>query len=361
MGSLYTLIFCSLLLQIEGSTPNQQGLLPDTRQTQFVPAQSVAQQQVQTAPIADPPPVAVQQTNARQARFTDGWSIVPKHNHVVLSAPERAGMLVSLATERRDAAGNIVPDSNGNPIIVPVTRGMNVFKGQVLGKFEDHELRSNMQVNQTQLRVARAERDKELEVEYAGRSSQLAYAELERLHEANRRVAGAVSEMEIGRAALAYIAADVKLKLEKYILDEIKTAEVTVRESELERTGVQIELRRLVSQIDGMIVRINAAEGERLREGHEVLEIMRLDTLEVRVRARVDEYEISDLQGKQAMVRVAFPNGRMETFQGMVVFCDPQVLSDDTFEVYVEVQNRRAGNFWLIQPGRRDVEVAIAL
>ena len=360
MGSIGTFILCSLLLQIDGTVPQQPGLLPDTRQTQFIPTQP-AVQQVPTAPIADPPPVAVAQTSTRQARFSNGVSMAPKHNHVVLSAPERAGMLVSLATERRDAAGNLVLDSSGNPIFVPVTRGMNVFKGQVVGKFEDHELRSNMQINLTQLQVAKAERDKELEVEYAGRSLELAYTELDRMHEANRRVAGTVSEMEIRRAALACIHADVKLKLEKYILDEIKTAEVSVRESELERTRVQIELRRLVSQIDGMIVRINAAEGEWLREGHEILEIMRLDTLEVQVRARVDEYEISDLQGKPAMVRVAFPNGRAETFQGTVVFCHPQVLGDDAFEVYIEVQNRRAGNFWLLQPGRRDVEVAIAL
>jgi len=360
MGSLYTLILCSLLLQVEGNAPNQQGLLPDTRQAPFVSTQPITQQ-VQVAPIADPPPVTAPQTNAKQARFTNGVSMAPKHNHIVLSAPERAGMLLSLATERRDAVGNIVQDSDGNPIMIPIARGMNVFKGQVLGKFEDHELRSNMQINLTQLRVAKAERDKELEIEYADRSLQLTHAELERMHEANRRVAGAFSAMEIGRAALACIQADVKLKLERYVLDEVKTAEVAVRESELDRTKVQIELRRLVSHIDGTVVRINAAEGEWLREGHEILEIVRLDTLEVQVKARVAEYEISDLQGKQAAVRVAFPNGRTETFQGTVVFCNPQVLADETFEVYVEVQNRRAGNFWLLQPGRRDVEVAIAL
>jgi hypothetical protein len=110
-----------------------------------------------------------------------------------------------------------------------------------------------------------------------------------------------------------------------------------------------------------MIVRINAAEGEWLREGHEVLEILWLDTLWVMVRANVNEYEIRDLDGKQAVVQVPFPNGKTETFQGTVVFCQPKAETDDAFEVYIEVPNRRVGNFWLLQPGRRNVDVVISL
>jgi len=333
------------------------GRLPAVQPTQFAPTSPAGP--MLTTPTTAPVIVPLA-TNARQARFTNGMSMPPRHSHVVLSARE-AAELMSLSTEQRDAAGNIVRDNGGNPIIIPVTEGMNVFRGQVLVKFDDRELRSILRINQAQLEVAKAERDKKLEILVAAHGVRLAYAELQRLHEGNRQMANVFPEQEVQRAELACVHAEANLELQKYNIDEVKTREVVVRESELDRTRVQIERRQLVATIDGMIVKINAAEGEWLREGHEVLEIMRLDTLWIRVSASVKEYEISDLDGKQAAVQLALPNGRIETFRGVVVFCNPKVDSSDRFEVYVEVQNRRAGNFWLLQPGRGDVEVVIAL
>jgi len=357
MDSIYALIFCSLLLQSDGRIPpNPSERLPVVPQTEFVP---VLPQITSSQPIpAAEPSVVPAAANAGQARFRNGVLMIPRHNHVVLSARESAE-LISLNTEKRDADGNIIRNNNGEPILIPTRRGMNVFKGQVLGKFDDSELRSILRINQAQLDLAKAEQDKNIEREYAANGVQVAYAEYKTMLEGNARLANSFSAMEVRRAALAVSQADSYLKLQTYNIDEVATRKVTVQENELERTKGQIERRQLVTQIDGMIVGINAAEGEWLREGHEVLEIMRLDTLWVRVRANVNEYERSDLDGKQAVIQVTLPNGRTETFQGMVVFCHPKSDTDDAFEVDIEVQNRRVGNFWLLQPGRNDADVVI--
>ena len=353
MSAIITFIICSLLLQSEETR------ILDPRQVPFVPPPPATQ--VQPSPIAEPLPVAVPPTPTKQARFTNGMSMPQRHNHVVLSAPERGAKLLSLSTERRDAAGNIDLDSDGNPTTVPLAQGMNVFRGQVLGKFDDRELHSILKINQTQLEVAKSERDKEIEREYAAHGVQVEYANLLAMLDGNKRHAGTFTQMEIRRGELALAQAHSYLKLQTYNIDEIASRKVTAQESEVDRTKVQIERQQLVSQIDGIIVKINAAEGEWCREGQEVLEIMRLDTLWVQVMASVKEYEISDLFGKQAVVQLALPNGRTETFQGVVSFCNPKVDGSDRFEVLVEVQNRRTGNFWLLQPGRSDVEVVIAL
>lgn len=359
MGSVYALIFCSLLLQSDGMITPQPppSRLPAVPPTQFAPTPPTTP--IQTAPIVEVP-VAPAATNTRQARFTNGMSMPSRGNHVVLSATERA-VLMSLTTERRDAAGNIIRDSEGNPVVVPVAKGMNVFQGQVLGKFDDRELHSILQINHAQLEVARAEREKTIELEHAAHGVQVAHAELNMMRDANSRHANTFPAMEVLRAQLVLSQAQSYLELQKYNTDEVKTREVIVRESEVERTNVQIGLRQLVSPIDGMVVGINAAEGEWLREGHDVLEIMRLDTLWVRIHANMYEYTASALYDKQATVRAILPDGRVETFQGAVFFCDPQVKVDNTFDVYIEVQNRRTGNFWLLQPGRADVEVVIQL
>ena len=351
MGAIHALIFCSLLLQGDGTR------LPAVQTGPFVP--EVPSVQIPVAPSAESA-VASPPSHTGQARFVNGMSMMPRHNHVVLSATESAE-LMSLATERRDADGNIMRNSDGNPIIIPITRGMNVFQGQVLVRFDDRELQSILQINQAQLEVAKAELGKDIERVHAAHSAQVAHANYQRVLEANRRLAGTVPAAEVLHTALAVKQAESFLDLQTYNIDEIKTREVTVRQSELDRTKSQIERRQLMTPINGMIAKISAAEGEWLREGQEVLEIMQLDTLWVRIRVNVKEYEIRDLDGKPAAVHAAFPNGRIETFQGKVVFCNPSVESDDAFEVYVEVQNRRSGNFWLLQPGRGNVEVVIQL
>jgi hypothetical protein len=110
-----------------------------------------------------------------------------------------------------------------------------------------------------------------------------------------------------------------------------------------------------------MVVEIKAAEGEWLREGDPVLEIVQLDTLWVSVDVLIKDYEISDVDGKSAVVQVVLANGKTETFQGTVVFCNPVIEAGDAFKAYIEIQNRRVGNYWLLQPGRRGIDITIAL
>lgn len=362
MDFLRIFVFCSLFLQPNGTVSGQQERIPAVQITPFVP--TVPAVPTEPTPV-DAPPVAVQPnispaTNAKQARFIKGLLSAPKHNHVVLSAPERA-KLMSLATEQRDVAGNVMQNSDGNPIIVPIREGMNVFVGQVLGKLDDRELQRNLKINQAQLNVAKAEQEKDIELVHAARGVQVAQVELNVKEESNRRLAGSVPGMEILGARYALAQAEAYLELQKYNINVVAPLKVIVSESELELTNVQIELRQLTAPIDGMIVRVNAAEGEWLREGYEVLEILRLDTLWVTVQASSHEYEHSDLDGKPAMIQVPLPNGRRETFQGTVVFCDPRVNSGGSFEVHIEVPNRRVGNYWLLQPGRGDADVTIQL
>jgi multidrug efflux pump subunit AcrA (membrane-fusion protein) len=246
--------------------------------------------------------------------------------------------------------------------MIPITKGMHVFAGQVLGTLDDRELYSILKINQAQLEVAKAERDKSIEKVLAAQSVLVAMAEVQMMHEVNKRVERAYPEAEIRRAELVVAQAQTNLELQKYNIDEIKTREVIVRESELERTEVQIGLRKLVAQIDGMIVKIDAAEGEWLREGDPVLEIVQLDTLLVRVQVDAKEFGISDLDGKQAVIHVPFANGRTETFQGTVIFCNPLVQAgSNTLEVDIEVQNRRVGNFWQLLPGFEGVDIVIPL
>ena len=361
MVSLSVLTFCALL-QV-GSESTAPPRIPERQPVPVVQPTPVASAPpvvpMQTVPSAAPP-VAPPTAEPKHLSFQNGMLELPKRSRITLAATERA-VLTSLKTEQRDTVGNVLRDSTGEPTMIPIAEGMNVFRGQVLGNFDDRELRSMAKINEAQLEVAKAERDKTLEKVVAIHAYRVALAEHLALLEVIKKVPGAVSQFEIQRAELAKVHAEANMELQKYILEEVKTREVVVRESELDQTKLKIELRKLIAPIDGMIVKIGATEGEWLREGDPVLEIVQLDTMWVKVQVHADKYAVGDLYGKQATIQVALANGKTEKFSGAVVFCDPHIEAGNTFWAYIEVQNRRLGNFWLLQPGRGNVEIEIPL
>ncbi|MDR0871818.1 MAG: HlyD family efflux transporter periplasmic adaptor subunit [Planctomycetaceae bacterium] len=308
-------------------------------------------------PVVLPEPVAQKPgIDVPAASNTDGVQVVGilevlKHNNVVLAATERA-VLMSLKTDKRDIQGKPVLGADGNPVMVPLTEGMYVFKDQILGKFDDRELQSQKDIGICQLAVAKAEYNKKIEIEYAEWGVKVSEAEYKMLQTANRIHRGTISEIEVLKAALAWEQAKANLKLQEYTINEVKRQEVTVREKEIDSRTVLIELRKLVAPIDGIIVRLDKAEGEWLREGDEVLEIMQLNALRARCKVDAEHYTPDMVDGKPATVSMLMVNGKVEEFPGKVVFANPTVEPGNKFEVYIEVQNRPAGSSWVLQPGR---------
>ncbi|MDR3233516.1 MAG: HlyD family efflux transporter periplasmic adaptor subunit [Planctomycetaceae bacterium] len=288
-----------------------------------------------------------------------GFLTLHKRNYVILAATERA-VLMSLETEKRDVNGNILKDANGQGILVPVIEGMKVFKGQILGSFDDRELHSSRKIAKAQFEVAKAEKNKKIEVEYARRGMLVAEAEYHTMEDANKRHEGTFPDIEVLKAALEFTQAEANFALQNYMIDEVKTREVSVRESELERTDVLISLRKIVAPIDGIVVKLNQTEGEWLREGDPVLEIMQLKMLHFLGKVSAADCAVSELDGKPATVFVKLSGGRQESFSGKVVFVHPKIDAGGTYEVRIEVQNRPSGHSWQLQPGG-DADAVIQL
>jgi multidrug efflux pump subunit AcrA (membrane-fusion protein) len=305
----------------------------------------------QTAVSAAPaPPVVAAQRDPNLIRVR-GDLRLPKRNEVVLAATERA-VLMSLQTEKRDAEGQIIRDAGGNPVMVPVVEGMQVFKGQVLGNFDDRELNSRLNVNEAELKVSEAERDKTIEIDYAELGRKVAEKEVQMMQEANQRVAETYPKIEVMKAALATKQAEANRDLQTYTIEQIRTREVEVKQSNIDATKVLISLRKLIAPIDGMVVEIKQTEGEWLREGDPVVQIWQLNKLRLFVKVDAKLYDVNEVSGKNATVYVKLVDGTTEKFQGKVEFVYPKIDQGDTFATYIEVQNRRNGNTWLLQPGQ---------
>lgn len=310
-------------------------------------------------------PETTERTTFAQARDpkvvrTNGALEIPKRNKVPLAASNQA-VIHSLRTQQLDAEGKPALDESGRPVMIPVYEGMPVRRGQVLGGLDDRELNSKLQTARTELDVAVAAMEKDIEIEYAARGVQHETSKLNMLLATNKQHAGAVSPMEIKIAEFEVLKAEANLDLQKYAINVERTAETEVCRERINEINVLIGLRKFVSPIDGMISKIERAEGEWLREGDVVYEIIQLNVLRVKCAVNAKHYTAEEVSGKNATITVPMVDGRTMDFPGKVVFVDPQVsLSSDEFDVYVELQNRASGRSWLLQPGRR-VSVQIHL
>jgi multidrug resistance efflux pump len=276
---------------------------------------------------------------------------IPQENRVVIAANFQA-QLMSLKTERQGA--------DGQTVVVPLRKGMQVVEGQVLGNFDIRYLEAQRTSALCKLKVAEAEAKKDIEVKYALTCVNTEKASLGMLEEANRQHEGAVSRMEVIQAQLKVEQAIASYQLQDYNLSIVKKEELNVQQQEVTMADVMIQLRQIVAPISGTIVKIDKAEGEWLREGDPVLEIVQLDTLQVACKVDANRYDSNSVADKTVSITAPLANGKTEVFPGKVVFVDPRLDSGDTFDVLIDVQNRPSGSSWLLQPGRL-VTVAIKL
>ncbi len=295
------------------------------------------------APLANAPPTFAAHPSRPNTIVINGILEVPKWNDVELAANFQA-QLMSLKTERKDAAGNTV--------LVPLREGMHVVEGQVLGNFDDRELRLSRKVAECEANVAKAEAEKLIEVKFAAIRTQKERASLGMLKEANSHHEGAISQMEVLQAELKVEEAMANFELQDYNLKVVKKAEYDAKVARLAMADVLIQLRQLVAPISGVIVKIEKAEGEWLREGDKVLQIVQLNTLRLKGRVNAKLYTHDMVYGKNVSITMPLVNGQTEEFPGKVVFADEKIVAGDEFEIFIEVQNRPSGNSWVMQPGR---------
>jgi multidrug resistance efflux pump len=238
---------------------------------------------------------------------------------------------------------------------------MRVFAGQTIGNFDDRELQAIRTTDLAKLKVAKAEQEKLIEVKYAAEGLRMAMIEHTAMVQANKNVVGTFPDIEVKKAELAVAQASANLELQKYTLEVVKVGDTNVAESELARAEVLIELRKIYAPIDGIIVDIKSAEGKWLREGDPVLHIENLDTLWVQVFVDARRYTESDIMGKPATIRATLANGKVEMFEGHVFFCDQKIDANYNFLAYLEIQNRRVGDYWLLRHGYCNVDITIQL
>lgn len=291
--------------------------------------------------------------------FEDGSDIVVQNASVVIPKGEGyealvsangQGLLVELGLCKKDADGNLVLDENGETKRRPLLRGLQVKKGDVLGKQKDVELIQEKIVAEQQLLVAQKEAAKTLEVEVAEAAARLAQASYKRSDTLNRKMPGSVTPEEVDEKYYDWVRAVKSIDKAKYDL-EVSQEKVKVSQAQVNAAEVQVEDRKFVSPIDGFVDDVMKNEGEWLREGEEVLRIMRLDKVQVNGNVDAERYAPEMIDGKNVTVLVKRPGTEPQSLDGKIVYVR-QVVESGRYYFYADVPNRKtADGYWLLNPG----------
>ncbi|MDO5554023.1 MAG: HlyD family efflux transporter periplasmic adaptor subunit [Planctomycetia bacterium] len=276
---------------------------------------------------------------------------IPKgEGYEALISANGQGLLVELGVLELDAEGNPVVDGNGETKRRPFHRGDRVTKGQILGKQNDREHAANKLVTEQQLIVAEKEAGKQLEVEVAQAAVQVAESEYLRAKSANERIANAISQEELVQRAYEWKRADKSAEKAVYDLD-IKADEVLVRKAQVVAADAQVMDRKLVSPIDGFIDDIMQNEGQWLREGDNILKIIRLDKVTICGKIDATLYSPEMVDGKEVTIFVQKPGSDLKSVKGVITYAR-QVVESGKFYVYAQADNEANDRgYWLLNPG----------
>lgn len=239
----------------------------------------------------------------------------------------------------------------GALVAVNVREGTVISKGDVLGNVDDSDSVIKRKASYFDYQLEHAKAESDVNVRAAEKMAKVAEAEYQQAVDINRKSPGTVPDTEVRRLKLTWERGLLQIEVAELEMDVAKfTADV--KGATVEAADNEIERRKLVSPIDGIVDHVMVHAGEWVQPGQPVMELVRVDRL--RVEAFLNAYEVSprEVEGRRVMIEIPVGNGKTEQFQGHIEFVSSQVVADGAYRVWMEFDNRKdEHNQWVVRPG----------
>jgi len=253
--------------------------------------------------------------------------------------------LISLAEEAQ------VPAKEAGQLTdIAVVAGQQVVEGQQLAQIDDARPRMEHEAALRRLEAATEESTNQITVIYSKATARVAEAELAQFQEANAKVSGTITPMEIRRAELKLEESRLSIQQSEFKL-RVAALEAKIREAELRAAAQNIENRRVLAPLAGVVTELRRHKGEWVQPGDTVLHIVRMDRLWIEGFLNAAEYSPSQIDERPVSVRVVLAQGREEVFRGKIIFVSPLVETTGEFRIRAEVLNRQENEHWLLRSG----------
>jgi multidrug efflux pump subunit AcrA (membrane-fusion protein) len=236
----------------------------------------------------------------------------------------------------------------GELLEVAAREGDLVDEQAILAQIDDADAKLACERAGIELEIARQQSENDVNVRAAKKSLDVARAELKRATDSVERFRRSVSASEIDRLQLT--ADRAELAVEQAELDQ-KTAELTrkLKENVYQSAVHQVERRKVLAPISGMIVQVHAKRGEHVQPGAAVCRLLRLDRL--RAEGLVSYGDLpADVTGRPVILTVDLPGKPQAQLTGKLVFVSPEVNPvNGLVRVWAEIDNHDL----LLRPGLR--------
>lgn len=238
----------------------------------------------------------------------------------------------------------------GMLIEMPVSEGARVSQGDLLAVIDDREAKAAVNVAEYAVQSAEQKAKEDIEERYARAAAAVAQVDLDQDLKANQVQPQAVPEIEIRRKRLDLQRAT--LQIEKAQKDRFLAGlEAKTKSAERDAAQIALDARTIVAPFDGEVVTVFSHKSEWVNPGDPILLLVQFDRLHVEGFAYASQFDREELIGKPVTVKVTRARGKEVTVPGKVVYVGQTVQGDGSYLVRAEVENQRAGENWLIQPG----------
>lgn len=245
---------------------------------------------------------------------------------------------------------NLSTEEPGLLVAIKAREGAQVKAGDLLAQMNDSQARHAMNVAEAEYRAAKVKADNDVNTRYARAAHAVAEKEHETARLANDKVPGTKSYVELQKLGLQVKQAELQIEQSQHEAN-ISGAEAEARKAKMDSASNDMKRRQIVAPINGEVVEVSYSVGEWLQAGDKLMRVVRLDRLRVEGFVSAKEVLPGEIDKRQVTIEVELARGRIERFDGEVVYVNPLVQPGGDYRVRAEVTNRQENGQWLLRPG----------
>lgn len=231
---------------------------------------------------------------------------------------------------------------------IAVREGQMVAEGELLAQIDETEAQLTKERAAIELEIALKEAANESAVRFAEKTLEMAEAEARRAGDAVERFRKSVSQTELDQLQRAVERGGLEIEQARHDL-EVARLKSRLKENELKAAERNLERRRIVAPIAGVVVEIKGRRGEWVEPGETVARIVRLDTLRAEGFAGAREVNTHST-GAPVTLTIDLPGQPRAEFAGELAFVSPEIDPvNGQVRVWAQVVNREL----LLRPGLR--------
>lgn len=245
----------------------------------------------------------------------------------------------------------------GSITAIMVKKGQEVQAGDMVCQIDETDAKTKKVIAERERDAAQEKAESIHEVKAAKDGAKVAEENYKSMEALRAKNLDTVSEFEFRRSRFEWQRSIAQIGVAE---TEQSVARLTqlAKEAQIQAADNELVRRKLTSPIDGVVVQLYKHVGEWAQPGEAVLEIVRMNRVEIEGYVLAKDASASELMGKPVKVRVqlAGPENidKPHEFMGVITFASPVLQgtgSNRQFRVATEVDNTKVGGYWVIQPG----------